>query len=80
MLLSRRPPLRILICHDTTVTIYAAYVRIYEPVSAFHQAGRIRWAAYAASSARPRRRESLMAEHARAPRRAPAFAEFERAS
>jgi hypothetical protein len=38
---------------------YAAYVRIYEPVSAFHEPDRSRWAAYAASAARPRRRDSL---------------------
>ena len=49
---------------------YAAYLRIYEPVSAFHEPDRSRWGAYAASSARPRRRESLMAEHAEALRRA----------
>ncbi len=49
---------------------YAAYLRIYEPVSAFHEPDRSRWAAYAASTTRPRRRESLMAEHAEAVRRA----------
>ena len=49
---------------------YAAYLRIYEPVSAFDEPDRSRWAAYAASAARPRRRDSLMAEHAEALRRA----------
>jgi len=49
---------------------YAAYLRIYEPVLAFHEPDRSRWAAYAASSARPRRRDALMAEHAEALRRA----------
>jgi hypothetical protein len=49
---------------------YAAYLRIYEPVVAFHEPGRSRWAAYAVSPARPRRCESLMAEHAEALRRA----------
>jgi hypothetical protein len=49
---------------------YAAYLRVYEPVSAFHEPERSRWAAYAASPARPRRRESLLAEHAEALRRA----------
>ena len=49
---------------------YAAYLRIYEPVSAFHEPDQSRWAAYAASSTRPRRRDSLMAEHADALRRA----------
>ncbi len=48
---------------------YAAYLRIYEPVSAFHEPERSRWAAYAASSRRPRRRDSLTVEHAEALRR-----------
>src|SRR6185369_13172065 len=49
---------------------YAAYLRIYEPVSAFHEPDRSRWAAYAASPTRPRRRDSLAVEHAEALRRA----------
>jgi hypothetical protein len=49
---------------------YAAYLRIYEPVSAFHEPDRSRWAAYAASSTRPRRRDSLAVEQAEALRRA----------
>ena len=49
---------------------YAAYLRIYEPVAAFHEPDRSRWAAYAASPARPRRRDSLTVEHAEALRRA----------
>jgi hypothetical protein len=49
---------------------YAAYLRIYEPVSAFHEPDRSRWAAYATSSERPRRRDSLLVEHAEALRRA----------
>jgi hypothetical protein len=49
---------------------YAAYLRIYQPVSAFHEPDRSRWAAYAASSARLRRSDSLMVEHAEAVRRA----------
>jgi hypothetical protein len=49
---------------------YAAYLRIYEPVSAFHEPDRSRWAVYAASSIRPRRRDSLAVEHAEALRRA----------
>jgi hypothetical protein len=49
---------------------YAAYLRIYEPVSAFHEPDRSRWAAYVASSTRPRRRDSLIVEHAEALRRA----------
>src|ERR1700755_766589 len=49
---------------------YAAYLRIYEPVSAFHEPDRSRWAAYAASPTRPRRRDSLAVEHTEALRRA----------
>jgi len=49
---------------------YAAYLRIYEPVSAFHEPERSRWVAYADSSTRPRRRDSLAVEHAEALRRA----------
>lgn len=48
---------------------YAAYLRIYEPVSAFHEPERTRWDAYAASAARPRRRDALAAENAEAMRR-----------
>jgi hypothetical protein len=49
---------------------YAAYLRIYEPVAAFHEPDRSRWAGYAASSTRPRRRDSLAVEQAEALRRA----------
>ena len=49
---------------------YAAYLRIYEPVSAFHEPDRSRWVAYADSATRPRRRDSLAVEHAEALRRA----------
>ena len=49
---------------------YAAYLRIYEPVAAFHEPDRSRWAAYAASPARPWRRDSLTVEHTEALRRA----------
>ncbi len=45
---------------------YAAYLRIYEPVAAFHEPDRSKWAAYAVSAARPRRRDSLAAEQAEA--------------
>lgn len=48
---------------------YAAYLRVYEPVAAFHEPDRSRWAAYAASATRPRRRDALMAEQAEAMRR-----------
>ena len=49
---------------------YAAYLRIYEPVSAFHEPDRSRWVSYANSATRPRRRDSLAVEHAEALRRA----------
>ena len=49
---------------------YAAYLRIYEPVAAFHEPECSKWAAYAASAARPRRRDSLAFEHAEGPQRA----------
>jgi len=52
------------------VITYAAYLRIYEPVAAFHEPERSRWASYAASTARPRRRDSLAVEHAEALQRA----------
>jgi len=45
---------------------YAAYLRIYEPVAAFHEPDRSRWVAYAASPARPGRRDSLAVEQAAA--------------
>jgi hypothetical protein len=52
------------------VITYAAYLRIYEPVAAFHEPDRSKWAAYAASGVRPRRRDSLAVEQAEALRRA----------
>jgi hypothetical protein len=45
---------------------YAAYLRVYEPVSAFREPDRSHWTAYADSPARPRRRDSLAAERAEA--------------
>jgi hypothetical protein len=48
---------------------YTAYLRIYEPVSAFHEPDRSRWADYAALPGRPRRRDCLLAEHGEALRR-----------
>jgi hypothetical protein len=48
---------------------YAAYLRIYEPVSAFGEPAGSRWAAYADSPTRPRRRDCLAAEDAEALRR-----------
>jgi hypothetical protein len=48
----------------------AAYLRVYEPLSAFGPAERARWEDYAASSDRPRRADALEAEHSEALRRA----------
>jgi hypothetical protein len=48
---------------------YAAYLRVYEPLSAFREPERSRWAAYAASPTRPRRLNALEAEHAESLRR-----------
>jgi hypothetical protein len=45
---------------------YAAYLRIYEPLSAFSEPDRERWAAYASSPDRPRRSRALEAEQAEA--------------
>jgi len=47
----------------------AAYLRVYEPLSAFGRAERARWEAYAASSDRPRRADALEAERDEALRR-----------
>lgn len=47
----------------------AAYLRVYEPLSAFSPEEQARWQAYATSSARRRRAAALEAEHAEAIRR-----------
>lgn len=47
----------------------AAYLRVYEPLSAFGRADRVRWENYAASAERPRRADALEAEHEEALRR-----------
>ena len=43
---------------------YAAYLRVYDPLSAFPEADGRRWAEYAASAGRPRRAGALAAEQA----------------
>jgi hypothetical protein len=48
---------------------YAAYLRVYEPLSAFGEPDRTRWAAYATSAARPRRLNALAEEYTGALRR-----------
>ena len=45
---------------------YAAYLRVYEPLTAFPEPDRSIWAAYAASGKRPRRVGALDVEHTRA--------------
>jgi hypothetical protein len=52
---------------------YAAYLRVYEPLSAFEEPELSRWVAYAASPQRPRRREALEAEYTEALRRVTAI-------
>jgi len=47
----------------------AAFLRVYEPLSAFGRAERARWEAYAASGDRPRRADALEAEREEAVRR-----------
>jgi hypothetical protein len=47
----------------------AAFLRVYEPLSAFGRTERARWEAYAASADRPRRADALEAERAEALRR-----------
>jgi hypothetical protein len=56
-------------CHDLHMLPCAAYLRVYEPLSAFGPAERAQWEAYAASAQRPRRASALAAEHAEALRR-----------
>ena len=56
-------------CHDAFVRPYVAYLRVYEPLSAFTTAEGQRWADYAASTQRPRRAAALDAEQAEAMRR-----------
>ena len=53
-------------CHDAFVLPYAAYLRVYEPLSAFPGPDARRWTAYAVSADRPRRARALAAEHAEA--------------
>ncbi|HKA97010.1 MAG TPA: hypothetical protein VKD66_12160 [Streptosporangiaceae bacterium] len=56
-------------CHDALVLPFAAYLRVYEPLSAFSGPDARRWAGYAASAGRPRWAGTLAAEHADALRR-----------
>jgi hypothetical protein len=56
-------------CHDAFVLPYAAYLRVYEPLSAFPEPDARHWARYAASAGRPRWTGALAAEQAEALRR-----------
>lgn len=47
----------------------AAYLRVYEPLSAFERADRAHWESYATCPDRPRRADALEAEHEEALRR-----------
>jgi hypothetical protein len=60
-------------CQYSWVLPYAAYLRVYEPLSAFPEAEGRRWAEYAASPGRPRRAGALAAERAESLRRAITF-------
>jgi hypothetical protein len=53
-------------CHHANVLPYAAYLRVYEPLTAFAEPERSGWTDYADSAHRPRRATALRAEHAEA--------------
>lgn len=55
--------------HDSGVLPYAAYLRVYEPLTAFTPQDQARWAQYAESRDRPRRAGALEVEHGEAVRR-----------
>jgi hypothetical protein len=56
-------------CHDSVVLPYAAYLRVYEPLTAFPEEQRRRWAEYVVSEGRPDRATALAAEQTDALRR-----------
>ncbi|MEW9528609.1 hypothetical protein [Microbispora sp. NPDC049125] len=55
--------------HDSAVLPYAAYLRVYEPLTAFAPQDQARWARYAESRDRPRRAGALEVEHGESVRR-----------
>lgn len=55
--------------HDSGVLPYAAYLRVYEPLTAFSPQDRKIWTAYAESRDRPRRAGALEVEHGESIRR-----------
>jgi hypothetical protein len=57
------------LCHYAVMMPYAAYLRIYEPLSAFIEPDRTRWMTYASPSARLRRMNATAQEQAEELRR-----------
>lgn len=55
-----------LACDDALVLPYVAYLRTYEPLTAFPEPDRSAWASYAGSATRPSRAAALDVEHQRA--------------
>lgn len=52
------------LCHDSIVLPYTAYLRVYQPTTAFSSRDRRYWERYAESADRPKRVNALSAEHA----------------
>jgi len=52
------------LCHDAIVLPYTAYLRVYQPITAFSPRDRRYWEGYAESPDRPKRVNALAAEHA----------------
>lgn len=57
------------VCHDTFVLPYTAYLRVYQPITAFSSRDRAYWRAYAESPDRPRKVHAVAAEHEESLRR-----------
>jgi hypothetical protein len=57
------------VCNYAIMMPYAAYLRIYEPLSAFAEPDRAKWTAYATAAARSRRETALAQEYTEALRR-----------
>ncbi|GAA1286546.1 hypothetical protein Psi02_53790 [Planotetraspora silvatica] len=55
--------------HDSRVLPYAAYLRVYEPLTAFAPRDQEAWTGYAESRDRPRRAHALEVEHGESVRR-----------
>jgi hypothetical protein len=63
-------PLSSELCDHACVLPYAAYLRVYQPISAYPPRTRAYWLAYARSPHRPRRVHAVSAEHTESLRRA----------